>query len=315
MKFLRNIAIALGAALLLTTPAAAEDVIPAGFESRMIDTGDVSLHAVMEDGSGDAVILLHGWPQNWSEWRHVMPQLATDYRVIAIDLRGVGQSEAPAEGYDKATLARDVVGLLDALDIEQAHIVGHDIGGMTAFSFAANHPARAISVTIADVPLPGIPSFEIIDADPRSWHFGFHATPHLPEAVITGDQTAYFQHFYDALSINKAAFTDADVERFAAAYAAPERLSAGFNFYRNFAVDAEALTAASLERAPRLLLLNGEGSMAGLAPMMSAELSAKGAERVFTLSIPGAGHWIAEENPEAVATALIDFFENRLSVE
>lgn len=297
---------ALGACAAPTT--AADNIIPEGFESRMIETPDTDIHAVFERGGGDAVVFIHGWPQDWSEWRHVMPQLAEDYQVIALDLRGVGASGVPAGGYDKETIATDIVAVLDALEIEKAHIVGHDIGGMVAFTLAAGHADRALSVTIADVPLPGLPSFDIIAKDPRAWHFGFHATTDLAVEIVEGDETAYFSHFYDALSMNKNAFTEADIARFAAAYDGADRLRAGFAFYAAFPEDAETLVEADLSDAPDILLLGGEASMAGLLPMIAGELQAKGAASISTAVIDGAGHWIAEENPDAVADALDAFF-------
>lgn len=306
-------ALLLGACAAPTT--AADGVIPDGFESRMIETPGADIHTVYERGDGDAVVLIHGWPQDWSEWRHVMPQLADDYQVIAVDLRGVGASGVPADGptggYDKETIAKDIVAVLDALKIGKAHIVGHDIGGMVAFTLAADHADRALSVTIADVPLPGLASFDIIARDPRAWHFGFHATADLAVEIVEGDEIAYFSHFYDALSMNKDVFSEADIARFAAAYEGADRLRAGFAFYAAFPEDAEALVRADLFDAPQILLLGGEASMAGLLPMIAGELEAKGAASVSTAVINGAGHWIAEENPDAVADALDAFFRQQ----
>ena len=287
---------------------ATDGVIPEGFESRMIETTHTDIHIVYERGEGEAVVLIHGWPQDWSEWRHVMPQLAENYQVVALDLRGVGASGVPTDGYDKQTIATDIVAVLDALEIGKAHFVGHDIGGMVAFTLAANHADRALSVTIADVPLPGLASFDIIAKDPRAWHFGFHTTTDLAVEIVEGDEIAYFSHFYDALSMNKNAFTEADIARFAAAYDGEDRLRAGFAFYAAFPEDAEALVKADLSGAPEILLLGGETSMAGLLPMIADELQAKGAASVSTAVIDGAGHWIAEENPDAVADALDAFF-------
>lgn len=298
----------LAASAMLASAASGQSVIPNGFESRLIETDETTIHAVYEPGADTPVVLLHGWPQDWSEWRHVMPVLAEDYRVVAIDLRGVGESGIATSGFEKAMMADDVIDVLDALEIERAHIVGHDIGGMVAFALAVDHPDRARSISIVDVPIPGSSAFAIISADPRAWHFGFHGAHGLPESLVQGRQEEYFRHFYETLAADKSAITDSDIDRFVEAYSEPERLSAGFGFYRAFAADAEQFTEADLSNSAPILIVGGEFSMGGLGAMTADELRAKGASSVATAIVDGSGHWVSEENPDGLAEALLAFF-------
>ena len=163
------------------------------FEHAYAEIGDVRLHYVTA-GQGPAVVLLHGWPQTWYMWRDVMSGLASRYRVIAPDLRGLGDSSRPANGYDKKTLAQDVWHLVhDVLREESLFVVGHDWGGPTAFALAAQHREVVRRVAIFDVPIPGDGTSLFFN---NRWHHGFHWESDLPEELTAGREDIYLGFFY-----------------------------------------------------------------------------------------------------------------------
>lgn len=294
----------------LTGLLSAEEVMPDGFQTRIYQQGGFQVEVVEEIQRDDqeVVVLMHGWPQDWTEWRRVMPMLSEDYHVVALNLRGIGETSDAQTPYVKTDMAKDALLVLKQMGAQNAHFVGHDIGGMVAFAVAAQHPEKARSVAIIDVPLPGFPHFDVIAQDPRAWHFGFHATVGLPEAIIAGNQQTYFSHFFAALAANPKAISTADIARFSDVYSTPKSLRSGFEFYRAFAGDAQYNQAVSLEKSPAILVMGGEFSMGGLGQMIKSELEGKGAKNVSAVTIPGSGHWVAEENPLAVASSLKAFF-------
>jgi pimeloyl-ACP methyl ester carboxylesterase len=159
------------------------------------DLGDVRLHYVTA-GAGFPVVLLHGWPQSWYEWRLVMPDLAKHYQVIAPDLRGLGDSSRPAGGYDKKTVGGDIWRLMhDVLGLSEFYLVGHDWGGPTAYAVAAAHPEAVKKLAILDVTIPGDGSPNISQGG-RRWHHALHQTIDLPEALVTGREEIELAWFY-----------------------------------------------------------------------------------------------------------------------
>jgi pimeloyl-ACP methyl ester carboxylesterase len=193
------------------------------------------------------VVLLHGWPSTWYEWRHVMPLLAARFRVIAPDLRGLGDSSRPAAGYDKKTVAADLWQLLSGtLGLSRWHLVGHDWGGPVAFALAAAHPEAIRTLTIVDVTLPGIGPD--ISQGGKRWHHAFHMTPDLPEALVQGRERAYLSWFYESFSWQRGVFGAADIDEYLRTYTQPGALRAGFAFYRNIP-STSPTTAPSSPRA------------------------------------------------------------------
>ena len=166
-------------------PGVAE--LGAGFVSSTADVNGTTLHYV-HGGTGPAIILLHGFPQDWYEFHQIMPRLAQSFTVIAVDLRGIGGSKGTPGGYDAQNLAEDVHQLAQQLKLERVYVVGHDLGGIVAYAFARLHPEETRGVMILDVPLPGIEPWEDVKADPLLWHINFHQTPDLPEQLIAGRQ-------------------------------------------------------------------------------------------------------------------------------
>src|SRR6188472_966665 len=166
--------------------------LPAGFadtfSSRYVDTGEVRLHAVI-GGDGPPLLLVHGWPQTWYQFRLVMPALARDFQVVAVDQRGIGLSDKPEDGYDTGTLADDLVALMDALGHERFALVGVDTGMLIGYALAADHPGRVARVALGEAPLPGItPPTPLVLPDPivdRLWHIPFNQQEQVNEQLVT----------------------------------------------------------------------------------------------------------------------------------
>jgi pimeloyl-ACP methyl ester carboxylesterase len=277
---------------------------PAGlsrdFSSQIMRVNGVATHYV-RGGSGPAIVLLHGFPQDWFEWHKIMPQLAKRFTVVALDLPGIGRSSPTPGRYDAAAMARTVYEFLVALDLHRVYLVGHDIGGMVAHAFARDYPERLRGVMILDVPLPGLAGWNEVKSDPLFWHVAFMQQPNLPEKLILGRQAEFFDYFF-ALS----KFSRAETARYVQAYASLAQLHAVFEMYRALPATEKANTAfAAGQPAPNpvpLFLGFGEKSpFARLMPRIAADLRAAGMARVETGTIAGAVHYLVQDNPSAVA--------------
>lgn len=287
---------------MMTTPA---------FQHHYTDVGDVLLHHVSltpereTEARAIPAVLLHGWPETWYEWRHVMPLLAEHRPVIAPDLRGLGDSSRPLSGYDKQTVAGDVAKLLAALGIDRYHLVGHDWGGPTAFALAASNLGAIASFTLIDVVIPG--DGGDFSQGGRRWHHAFHNTPDLPEALITGREDVYLGWFYREFSWRPDAVDEATQAEYLRTYRQPGALRAGFSYYRALREDA-ASNRAWLEAGNRLempvLAMGGEKWEArgrGTEPEQSMR---RVASNVRGVVVPDSGHFVPEEQPALVAREL-----------
>jgi pimeloyl-ACP methyl ester carboxylesterase len=262
-------------------------------------------------GNGFPVVLLHGWPQTWFEWRHVIGRLSPGYRVIAPDLRGLGDSSRPLDGYDSQTLAEDVHELLgEHLGISAYHLVGHDWGGPTAFALAAARAEAVRTLAILDVAVPGLgPDFS---QGGKRWHHAFHMTPDLPEALVTGRERAYLGWFYREYAHRPDAIGPADVDEYLRTYTQPGALRAGFSLYRNIPRNAarnQALQASGF-RLPMPVLALGGARMESRGRGREVEESLRLiADRVTGDTIADSGHFIPEEQPDALVDRLTRFWE------
>jgi pimeloyl-ACP methyl ester carboxylesterase len=283
--------------------------VSASIEHHRERLGAVELHYAAL-GSGPAVVLLHGWPSTWYEWRHVMPLLAASYRVIAPDLRGLGDSSRPSDGYDKKTIAADLWELLAGrLGLARWHLVGHDWGGPVAFALAAAHPEAIATLSIVDVTVPGIGPD--ISQGGKRWHHAFHMTPDLPEALVRGREREYLGWFYQAFSWRRGTFTPADLDEYLRTYTQPGALEAGFAFYRNIpndTADNRALVDAGLRLTMPVLAVGGERAEArgrGTEPEQSLRVVAGD---VTGAVVADCGHFVPEERPEELARLLLAHF-------
>jgi pimeloyl-ACP methyl ester carboxylesterase len=255
-------------------------------------------------------VLVHGFPQTWWEWRHVIPALVdAGYRVVAPDYRGAGHSWRPAAGYDKRTVAADIHRLLHEHLAIDAPIVlaGHDIGLMVAYAYAQAYREDVARLVVIDAPLPGTTVFDRLRSDPRVWHFAFHGVRDLAELLVAGREREYLRFFFDARTSDPSAVGDEDLDVYVSAYSQPGAMRAGFELYRAFDQDAQdnrdALAGNGKLEIP-VLAVGGETSTSGaLVEAMMREVAAD----VTGLIVPGTAHWVAEENPRAFLSALLEF--------
>jgi pimeloyl-ACP methyl ester carboxylesterase len=267
-----------------------------GFVSGTAQANGTTLHYV-RGGTGPAIILLHGFPEDWYAYHRVMPLLAKQFTVVAVDLRGIGGSAATAAGYDAANMAEDIHRLMEYLHFEHVYVVGHDIGGMVAYAFARRYPESCRGVMLLDAPVPGLGPWDAVKANPITWHIHFQQTPDLPEQLIAGREAIYFRHF-----LHSDTFRDADVARYARAYAAPEHLRAALEIYRAFPANEKFNAAQGSAISLPLVLAPGEHSpFEKLMPSFAEALRAHGCTNVKIEVIQNSVHYVADEQPEAVA--------------
>ncbi|CAH2811102.1 MAG: hypothetical protein CBARDMAM_6343 [uncultured Caballeronia sp.] len=212
-----------------------------------------------EGGAGPVVVLLHGWPQTWRAWRKLMPLLATDFHVIAIDTPGLGDSDVPPDSYDKRGFARHIRALVNGLGHSRFALIGHDLGASIAYAYAQQFPAELTRLAVMDDPIPGLKDWDTVKGKWLRWHFAFHTIPNLPEVLVTGRKLTYLNWFYNN-AFQKDAITDADARLYAAAYARPASLHAGFEYYLAFAQDAADNAANDVSLAMPVLALGGAHS-------------------------------------------------------
>lgn len=267
-----------------------------GFVSDTAQVNATTLHYI-RGGAGPTVILLHGFPEDWYEYRRVIPRLAERFTVMAVDLRGLGGSAVTTDGYDAANMAEDVHQLAERLHLGHVYLVGHDIGGMVAYAFVRRYPETSRGAMLIDVPLPGIGPWDAVKADPFAWHILFHQTPDLPEQLLAGRETIYFRYFLD-----RNTFSDAEVARYARAYAAPEHLRAMLEIYRAFPANEKFNAAQQSAIGVPLVLAPGENSpFEKLMPSIAAALQAHGCANVKVEAVKDSVHYVVDEQPEAVA--------------
>ena len=231
-----KIALTLGA-LAFAAPAGAQvPDFPSPFKTQEIATNGATIH-VRVGGQGPAVVLLHGYGETGDMWAPMAADLVRDHTVVVPDLRGLGLSSKPASGFDKKTQAGDVAGVLDALKVERADLVTHDIGNMVGFAFAAQHPQRVGRFVLIDAPVPGIGPWEEILKSPLLWHFRFGG-PDM-ERLVAGRERIYLDRFWNEFSATPARFSEASREHYAKLYALPGAMHSGFAQFAAFDQDAK----------------------------------------------------------------------------
>ncbi len=297
----------IAAALFTTAPGLAQvPPYPASFQTQDIKANGTVLH-VRIGGAGPAVVLIHGYGETGDMWAPLAADLAKDHKVIVPDLRGMGLSQRPAGGYDKKTQGQDIAGLLDALKVQKADIVGHDIGNMVAYAFVAQYPRRTTKLVLMDAPLPGVGPWEQILKNPLLWHFRFGG-PDM-ERLVAGRERIYLDRFWNEFSADPKNFDEGSRQHYAALYALPGAMHAGFAQFAAFdqdAIDNQAfLTVGKL--AMPVLAIGGEKSF-GTTMATVAEFAAS---KVQGAVIPGAGHWVMEEQPDATVKIVRTFLDQK----
>lgn len=281
-----------------------------GFKRGFTTVSGVRLHYVMGGkADGDAVVLFPGFPQSWYAWRKIMPALGKKYRVIALDLPGQGDSDRPANGCDTSGAATLVRGLLEKLGVESHYVVAHDVGAWVAYPYTVTNRKSVLGLVILDTGIPGI---SLPDALPwssdvawRTWHVAFHNVADLPEALIEGKEDVYLRWFLERKAANPQVFSDADFQEYLRVFLS-NGLKGGLAYYRAVSVSAEqnrALAQQPKLEMPVLAVRADQGSM----PDLVAQLQ-KVASHVQGTAIESCGHYLAEEQPEALLRELLGFF-------
>lgn len=271
------------------------------------DLSAVRMHYVTA-GEGEPLVLLHGWPQSWYEWRPVIDRLAPHYRIIAPDLRGLGDTSIPVDGYDKKTIAEDVWQLVHGhLGITRFLLVGHDWGGPTAYSLAAHHAEAVRKLAILDVTIPGDGSPNISQGGKR-WHHAFHQTPDLPEELIAGREDIYLGWFYRNYPHRPDAIPADAIAEYLRCYRRPGAMTAGFAYYRNIPRDVayNAELIARFKLPMPVLALGGAQSWG--RRMEVVESLRRVAVNVEGGMLEACGHFMPEEQPDELCTRLRQFF-------
>lgn len=288
-----------GSLALSQAQAQGETRTPPGFTSAAAKVNGTVLHYV-RGGTGPPVILIHGFPQDWSEYRAIMPRLSQRFTVVAVDLRGIGGSAAAAGGYDAANMAADVRRLAEVLKLERAYVVGHDLGGIVTYAYLRKYPQTLRGAMILDAPIPGIAGWDEAIGGPGVWHVGFMQVPGLAEKLVPGRQADYLGYFYDM-----GKFTAAERAYHLRSYASRAQLHAAFEMYRALPDDAKFNAAQTVPNDVPLVFAAGESSpFASLVPKFAEGLRASGLSRVETATIPGAMHYVVADEPEAVFTLI-----------
>ncbi len=270
--------------------------------SRTAEVEGKKLHYITA-GHGPAVILLHGYAETSRMWTPILPVLGEKFTVIAPDLPGIGESSIPADGLDMKTAAIRIHALARSLGLEKARVVGHDIGLMVAYAYAAQFPSEVEKLVVMDAFLPGVPGWEAIYNNPGIWHFRFNGP--TPEALVQGRERTYFEYFWNDLAADKTrSIPEADRKAYIAAYSRPGRMKAAWAYFVSFQQAAKdfAQLAQSKLTMP-VLVIGGEKSL-GDALGQQMKLVATDATVVV---LKDTGHWVLEERPRETTDALVKF--------
>lgn len=271
-------------------------------ESKFATVDGIKIH-YLTAGSGPAVILLHGYTQTSRMWRPLIPRLADKFTVIAPDLPGIGDSDIPNAGADMKTAAVRMHALAKSLGIAKARVVGHDIGLMVAYAYAAQFPAEVEKLAVMDAFLPGVEGWELAYNDPNTWHFRF--TGPTPEALVQGREEIYFAYFWNDLAADKnRSLPEADRAAYVAAYSRPGRMRAGWAYFAAWPETAKQFAQMAQTRLtmPVLSIAGVKASAALLGPQMKLV-----ATDLKIVDLEGTGHWLMEERPKETMDALVGF--------
>jgi pimeloyl-ACP methyl ester carboxylesterase len=270
--------------------------------SRTAEIDGAKLH-YMTAGHGTPLILLHGYAESSLMWKPIIPVLAERFTVIAPDLPGIGDSDIPADGLDMKNAAVRIHDLAKSLGVQKAEVVGHDIGLMVAYAYAAQFPTEVVKLVLMDAFLPGVEGWEAVYNNPAIWHFRFNGP--TPEALVQGRERAYFDYFWNDFAADKThSIPEADREAYAAAYARPGRMHAGWAYFVSFLQAAKDFAQLSRTQLTMPVLTIGGDKSLGEALGQQAKLVATDATVVV---LKNTGHWVLEEKPKETTEALQKF--------
>ena len=275
---------------------------PGAIASKSGDGGGVKIQ-YLSAGKGPALILLHGYAETSRMWRPIIPRLAERFTVIAPDLPGIGDSDIPSGAVDMKWAAARIHDLARSLGIQKAEVVGHDIGLMVAYAYAAQYPSEVTKLVLMDAFLPGVAGWEAIYDNPDLWHFRFHGD--TPAKLVQGREADYFAYYWNEFAADRLrSLPPADREAYVAAYSRPGRMKAGWAYFASFPKTAKDFAElAKTKLAIPVLSIGGDKSL-GEPLGAQARLVSDDATVVV---LKNAGHWILEEQPSETAAALLKF--------
>jgi pimeloyl-ACP methyl ester carboxylesterase len=273
-----------------------------GPESRFLNVNGVRLHYLVS-GKGDPVVLLHGYAETSHMWRPLMAELQSTHTAIAPDLRGAGQSSTPPSGYTKAAMAQDIHALTQKLDYKRVRIVGHDIGLMVAYAYAAQYPGEVDRIVLMDAFLPGVGKWRDVWLMRDLWHFHFYGK--TPLALVHGRERIYFEHFWNDFAADPThSVPERDRRIYAKAYARPGGMRSGFEYFHTFEQDAKDFAQFAQTPLPMpMLVVAGEEASGDFLIAQAREV----ATNVEGVVVRGSGHWLMEEAPDQVIPKLVEF--------
>jgi pimeloyl-ACP methyl ester carboxylesterase len=270
--------------------------------ARNTEVDGIRLH-YLTAGHGPALILLHGYTQTSNMWRPIIPLLARKFTLIAPDLPGIGESEIPPAGLDMKNAAVTIHGLAKSLGVEKARVVGHDIGLMVAYAYAAQFPSETEKLAVMDAFLPGVAGWEDVYNNPAIWHFRFNGP--TPEELVNGRERIYFEHYWNDFAADRAhSISEADRIGYTAAYARPGRMRSGWAYFVSFPQTARDFAELSQRKLSMPVLAIGGDKANGT--LLGQQLKTVASD-VTVVILKNTGHWVLEESPEETTDALIDF--------
>ncbi|MEA1675991.1 alpha/beta hydrolase [Nitrospirillum sp. BR 11163] len=280
---------------------------PSTCHARQVPANGTTLH-VRVCGSGPAVVLVHGYGETGDMWAPLAADLMRDHTVIVPDLRGMGLSARATSGFDKKTQGQDIAGVLDALGIGKVDLVTHDIGNMVGYAFAAQNRDRVTRFVLMDAPIPGVGPWDEILKSPLLWHFRFGG-PDM-ERLVAGRERIYLDRFWNEFSADPRKFDEASRQHYAALYARPGAMHAGFEQFKAFDQDVKD-DQAFLAQGPLTMPVLAIGGDHSFGPTM-AVVARAAASNVQELVIPQSGHWLMEEQPAATVAAIRAFLDAKV---
>lgn len=279
------------------------------FSDRTTSVNGIRLHYVT-GGQGEPIVLLAGWPETWYAWRKVMPVLAQHYTVIAVDMRGQGESDKPATGYDTKTVAADIHALVNQLGYQHILLMGHDVGTWVSYAYAAGYPDEVSQLVVLDAAIPGVTpeqAFQLQRDNTKWWQFVFNSLPDLPEELTQGRERLFLSWFFQNKAANKGAISESDIDEYTRIYSAPGAMHAGFEYYRAVFDDiAQNKEYLKTKLKMPVLALGGEKAT-GTAMLETMQIAA---DNVSGGVVPNCGHYIAEESPDYLTQKVLSFFGN-----
>jgi len=289
-------------ALLLFSASAIAQSAETNIAARDATIDGVKLH-YLTAGHGPTVILLHGYTQTSRMWTPMIPTLAEKFTVLAPDLPGIGDSDIPTDGLDMKSAAMRLHALATSHGVKKARVVGHDIGLMVAYAYAAQFPAETEKLALMDAFLPGVAGWEAVYNNPGIWHFRF--TGPTPEQLVRARERTYFEHFWNDFAADKDhSLSQADREAFTAAYARPGRMHAGWAYFVSFPQTAKDFAQLAQTKLPMPVLAIGGEKANGDVLGRQLKLVASNPTVVV---LKNTGHWVLEENPKETIAALLKF--------